>query len=64
MRVLCCSEDQESPDPGYPIQSGNYTPSKKVRFKGRDQCRRAKAFCQKVSKWTVRGRRRLKRSSL
>ena len=44
MRVLCCSEDQESPDPGYPIQSGNYTPSKKVRFKGRGQCRRAKGL--------------------
>ena len=34
MRVLCCSEDLESPDPGYPAQSGNYKPMKKVGFIG------------------------------
>ena len=44
MRIFCCSEDLESPDPGYPTQSGNYTPSKKVRFKGRGQCRRVKGL--------------------
>ena len=41
MRVLCCSEDLESPDPGYPIQSGNYKPTKKVRFLGQGQSRRS-----------------------